>query len=105
MSSRSQPRPLGALVRAVRVESTPQTPLGAIQAIWADALGERIATHAEPVRERDGIVTVACSAATWAQELDLLQDELREQLNRALATTEIERLRFVVGESHDVATQ
>ena len=36
------------------------------------------------MRERDGVVTVGCRAATWAQELDLLQDELLERLNRAL---------------------
>lgn len=104
MSSRSQPRALGDLVRAVRIESTPQTPLGAIQAVWADALGERIATHAEPVRERDGVVTVACTAATWAQELDLLQTDLLERLNQALAGAQIKRLRFVVGESQDIDT-
>ena len=101
MSPRSRPRPLGDLVRAVRVESTPETPLAATQSVWVDALGERIANHAEPVRERDGVITVACAAATWAQELDLLQNELLERLNRALAGVQIERLRFVVGESHD----
>ena len=30
------------------------------------------------------MVTVGCRAATWAQELDLLQDELLERLNAAL---------------------
>ena len=104
MSSRSRPRPLGDLVRAVRVESTPETPLAATQAVWVDALGERIANHAEPVRERDGVVTVACDAATWAQELDLLQNDLLERLNRALSGVQIERLRFVVGESQDAGT-
>lgn len=99
MSRRSHPRALGDLVRVVRVESRPQTPLGAIQSVWADALGERIATQAEPVRERDGLVTVVCSAATWAQELDLLQNDLVERLNRELDGAEVNRLRFVVGES------
>jgi len=101
LSSRSRPRPLGDLVRAVRIESTPETPLAAVQAVWVDALGERIATHAEPIRERDGVVTVECDAATWAQELDLLQNDLLERLKRALSGAQIERLRFVVGESHD----
>ena len=36
------------------------------------------------MRERDGAITVECRAATWAQELDLLQDELLERLNEAL---------------------
>ena len=104
MSSRSRPRPLGDLVRAVRIESTPETALAATQAVWVDALGERIAKHAEPVRERDGVITVTCDAATWAQELDLLQNDLLERLNRALPGAQIERLRFVVGESRDNTT-
>ena len=32
--------------------------------------------EAEPVSERDGIVTVACRSAVWAQELDLMTGEL-----------------------------
>ena len=31
------------------------------------------------------MITVACRSATWAQELDLLQSELLERLNGALA--------------------
>ena len=34
--------------------------------------------------EREGVVTVACRSATWAQELDLLQGDILERLNRAL---------------------
>jgi hypothetical protein len=37
------------------------------------------------VAERDGVVTIACRSATWAQELDLLQPELIERLNGALS--------------------
>jgi hypothetical protein len=31
------------------------------------------------------VVTIACRSATWAQELDLLQEELLERLNGALS--------------------
>jgi predicted nucleic acid-binding Zn ribbon protein len=37
------------------------------------------------VAERDGVVTIACRSATWAQELDLLGPQLLERLNEALA--------------------
>jgi predicted nucleic acid-binding Zn ribbon protein len=37
------------------------------------------------VAERDGVVTIACRSATWAQELDLLQQQLLERLNGALS--------------------
>jgi predicted nucleic acid-binding Zn ribbon protein len=46
-----------------------------------------VAAQAEPVAERDGVVTIACRSATWAQELDLLQEELLSALNRALSDT------------------
>jgi hypothetical protein len=34
------------------------------------------------------VITVACRTATWAQELDLLQTELLERLDAALAAPE-----------------
>jgi hypothetical protein len=46
--------------------------------------GEVVVAQAEPVSEREGIVTVACRSATWAQELDLLQANVLERLNEDL---------------------
>ena len=93
-----EPKPLGDSIRALRTEVQPQTPLAAIQAVWPDAVGARVAAEARPVRERDGTVTVECRAATWAQELDLLHDELLGQVNSALGSESVTRLRMVVGE-------
>ncbi len=104
VTRRAQPRALGEAIRAVRSEAEPATTLAAVQGAWASAVGERIADEARPVRERDAVVTVSCRAATWAQELDLLQDELVERLNRALDPARIERLRFIVGEELDADT-
>ena len=95
---RGGPKPLGDSIRALRTEVQPQTPLAAIQAVWPDAVGARIAAEARPVRERDGTVTVECRAATWAQELDLLHDDLLAGLNAALGSDQVTRLRMVVGE-------
>ena len=59
---------------------------------------EAVAAEAEPVSERNGVVTVACRSATWAQELDLLQSELLERLRTGLAERgfegDLEGLRF-----------
>ena len=93
-----KPRPLADALRAVRSEVEPETPLAALQGAWTEAVGEEIARHARPVAERDGIVTVACDAATWAQELDLLQAELLDRLRERVGEGTFERLRFVVGE-------
>ena len=76
MNRRASPKPLGDSVRALRSAVEPATLLAAVQGCWAEAVGERIAAEARPVREREGTITVECRAATWAQELDLLQDEL-----------------------------
>lgn len=97
MRRASAPRPIADSVRALRGEVQPRTPLAAIQAAWPEAVGARIAAEAQPVRERDGTVTIECRAATWAQELDLLHDDLLARLNEAVGSELVKRLRMVVG--------
>jgi predicted nucleic acid-binding Zn ribbon protein len=98
VSPRSSPRSIGAAIRSARAASEPGTLLAAVQSVWASSAGERIASQAQPVRERDGVVTVRCRAATWAQELDLLQGELLARLNAAIAPGRVSSLRFIVGD-------
>lgn len=93
---RSSPRPLAAALAPLREGWTPATLLAEIQAVWADAVGPLIADEAQPVAERGGVVTVACSAAVWAQELDLLSVTLLERLNSCLAGRGVTRLRCTV---------
>jgi predicted nucleic acid-binding Zn ribbon protein len=78
----------------------PATPLARAQAAWGEAAGSGLAAVAEPVSERDGVLTVACESAVWAQELELLSGDLLARLNAALADSgdpQLARLRFVVG--------
>jgi predicted nucleic acid-binding Zn ribbon protein len=98
VTRRGAPKPLGESIRALRADVQPATPLAAVQAVWPDAVGPRIAAEARPVRERDGAVTIECRSSTWAQELDLLHDELLGSLNEALGSEPVTRLRMVVGE-------
>jgi predicted nucleic acid-binding Zn ribbon protein len=88
------PRRLEGAVRAVRADAGPATALAAVQSAWLEAAGATIAAQAEPVAERGGVVTVACRAATWAQELDLLQEALLERLNAVLDGPEVSGFRF-----------
>ena len=54
---------------------------GAAAAAWPDVVGAAAAAHSVPVRRtRAGVLTVACSSASWAQELTMRRDELRERL-------------------------
>jgi predicted nucleic acid-binding Zn ribbon protein len=78
----------------VRSETAPETLLAAVQSSWRAAVGDQIAAEAEPISERDGEVTVACDSATWAQELDLLSDDLLKRLNAALPEPRVTALRF-----------
>jgi predicted nucleic acid-binding Zn ribbon protein len=92
---RRTPRPMSEVLQAAVEPLAPATPLGAVQAAWADAVGDTIAAQATPVSERDGVVTVACASATWAQELEMLGDEMLAKVRGGLpAGVEVARLRF-----------
>jgi predicted nucleic acid-binding Zn ribbon protein len=101
---RRRPRSLGDALREVRAQTAPETLLAAVQSRWRGAVGEQIAAEAEPVSERDGEITVACRSSTWAQELDLLSEELLERLNETLSGPRISALRFTADAArHDRA--
>jgi predicted nucleic acid-binding Zn ribbon protein len=93
-----QPHPLASALEAVRADVAPQTLLASVQEAWSQVGGATVAAQAEPVAERDGVVTIACRSATWAQELDLMQAELLERLHEALQggpfATGLKGLRF-----------
>ena len=73
----------------------PATLLAAVQRAWPGAVGEAIAREASPVAERSGVVTVACRSSTWAEELDLLRDQILARLRAQLDDPEgLAGLRF-----------
>ena len=83
MSRRRAPRPAAGAFQAALQRVAPQTPLAAVQAAWANAVGEQLAARATPVSERGGTVTVECADAVWAQELDLMSELVVQRLNAA----------------------
>ena len=98
---RVAPRRLDAALAALSAELAPATTLARVQARWPDAVGEAIAAEAEPISERDGVLTVACRSAVWAQELDLMAPDLVARLNELLEAPQgpppVRGLRAVVG--------
>jgi len=90
------PKPIGRLARDFSATVAPQTPLAAIQAIWDEAVGERIAAVTEVVEEREGLVTVECSTAVWAQELELMAPRISARIADRLGGEGPEKLRFRV---------
>jgi predicted nucleic acid-binding Zn ribbon protein len=95
--SRRAPRPLASAIAPLQDALAPQTLLAEVQRVWPQAAGAAIAQQAAPVSERGGVVTVACAASVWAQELDLMAPLLIEKLNAAIAVGEVRRLRCVTG--------
>jgi len=91
--SRTAPRPLSEPLRALAAMLSPATTLARVQEIWEPATGAAIAASARPTGEREGVLTVSCEAAVWAQELELIAPQLIPRLNAALGGEAIRELR------------
>lgn len=96
MTRRRAPRPAGEAFRVARERAAPKTGLAAVQAAWEEALGARLAAVATPLSERAGTLTVECTDGVWAQELDLMQDQLLERLREVLGERAPKALKFRV---------
>jgi predicted nucleic acid-binding Zn ribbon protein len=95
--SRSAPRLLSGALESLTAALAPATTLARVQGVWERVAGEAIAAAARPSAERAGVLTVTCTAAVWAQELDLMAGELIAQLNDALGEDAIGELRCRTG--------
>ena len=93
--SRRSPRPLGLALDHARDGWAPATLLGEIQTLWSDAVGAAIAAEAMPTGERNGTLTVGCSASVWAHELDLLAPVIIDRLNLSLRLGQVTKIRCV----------
>jgi predicted nucleic acid-binding Zn ribbon protein len=91
--SRIAPRPLSTALAGLTATLAPASTLAHVQEIWESAVGPAIAASARPTAERDGVLTVICEAAVWAQELDLMSAELVARLNGALGARSLRELR------------
>jgi predicted nucleic acid-binding Zn ribbon protein len=95
--SRSAPRPLSAALAGLTATLSPASTLARVQVAWESAAGSAIAAAASPTAERDGVLTVTCSAAVWAQELELMAPILLECLNESLGEDTLHKLRCRTG--------
>jgi len=91
---RRAPRPVGFALDGITRGLAPQTLLAEIQRAWPAAVGPAFAQAATPVAEREGTLTIACSAAVWGQELDLMSERVLTELNAALGRPAVRRLRI-----------
>jgi predicted nucleic acid-binding Zn ribbon protein len=94
MTRRRAPRPAATAFRTALERAAPKTRLAAVQGVWADAVGDGVAARAQPVSEREGEIVVSCSDPVWAQELDLMQEQLLGRLRERLGERAPQTLRF-----------
>ncbi len=94
---RRAPRRISSALGPLVDQLTPATPLARVQQAWPAAAGPAIASAARPVAEHEGVVTVSCEAAVWAQELELMEGALLERLNDALGEPAVHALRCRTG--------
>ncbi|HKH16025.1 MAG TPA: DUF721 domain-containing protein [Solirubrobacteraceae bacterium] len=90
---RRAPRPLATALDRLTAELAPATLLAEVQRAWPEAAGDAFAAQSQPLAERDGVITVACTSAVWAQELDLLSERVVERLNQSLGRPAVRGLR------------
>ena len=87
------PRSLSVALERLTSSLAPATTLARVQEAWERATGPAIAAAARPTAEREGVLTVSCEAAVWAQELDLMAGALVPRLNAELGEQAISELR------------
>ncbi len=61
---------------------------------WPEATGAAIAAASEPVAERRGKVTIACESGAWAQELELMSEQLQARVEQIVGENRLSVLRF-----------
>jgi predicted nucleic acid-binding Zn ribbon protein len=73
---------LSALLRGTPAEQRLKE--GEIWLVWEDAVGSRIASHAQPAAFRNGTLTLAVDSAPWMQQLSFMKRELIAKVNEQL---------------------
>lgn len=96
MTRRRAPRPASTAFQAALQRAAPKTRLAAVQSVWAEVAGERLAAVAQPVSERAGAVTIVCADPVWTEELDLMGAQLEHALRERLRDAAPTSLRFRV---------
>lgn len=96
---RADPDRVADALRQVVQRIDPERRLGAyrVWTFWDEAVGPAVAARAEPAAFRDGVLSVRVAGAAWMQELQFMQEELRERLNARLGAPLIRDIYFVSG--------
>jgi predicted nucleic acid-binding Zn ribbon protein len=94
---RVAPRPISQALDGLTATLAPTSTLARVQFCWEAVVGSAISTVARPTAEHDGVLTVLCESAVWAQELELLSPDLVGRLNEVLGAESLHKLRCRTG--------
>jgi predicted nucleic acid-binding Zn ribbon protein len=104
---RREPQPAASVLARFRRRAgggaagtgAPGAAVAAAALAWPDVVGRAAADHSVPVRRsRAGVLTVACSSASWAMELSARRAELAPRLARLCPDAGVTALRFAVAD-------
>lgn len=95
---RRAPQPLANAVAGIADALSPATPLARIQRSWPNvAKALPVAEEASPSAFHDGVLTLTCTAAVYAQELQLMTTDVVSAVNGALGEGLVSGLRVRSG--------
>jgi hypothetical protein len=69
----------------------------AVWNVWAEVVGDLLASTAEPARIEDGKLFVRVASSTWMQEMAFLKDDIRERLNHRLGAAVVRDIYLIQG--------
>ncbi len=61
---------------------------------WENIVGDNIARHAKPFKVKKGILYVEVTSSVWAHELQMMEPEIRNRINKYLEKNVINKIRF-----------
>jgi hypothetical protein len=68
-----------------------------VEPAWPRAAGPRLAPHTRATKLQGGVLTVEARSASWLNEMSLMRDSLRDQLNQELGGTPVREIRLRLG--------
>lgn len=65
--------------------------------VWDDVVGPAISKNAQPLRIKNKKLKVRVSDPIWFQELQFLEEQIRDNLNKKLGRKAVVKIEFGVG--------
>ena len=98
MAAKSVPRAGDVLADLVqRLEFRERLREHAVWTVWAEVVGDLLASKAEPARIEDGKLFIRVASSTWMQEIQFLKDDIRGRLNHRLGAAVVRDIFLIQG--------